>query len=80
MISSCFFHNSADEKGEVNLLSFKKKRLENLKGQKLLQKCHQSTQCDKELDQVAAEDEKYQAVKKLKAEANLKVGVKIQEW
>ncbi|XP_072047577.1 formin-binding protein 4-like isoform X2 [Amphiura filiformis] len=64
--------NIYDEKGEVNLLSFKKKRLENLKGQKQVQTSDQGTQCDKELDKVAAEDEKYQTVKKLKEEANLK--------
>ncbi|XP_071809478.1 formin-binding protein 4-like [Asterias amurensis] len=54
-----------DEKGEVNLLAIKKKRIENLKSKSTVETNDIGTQCDAELDDLAAKQ-------KIKEEAEMK--------
>ena len=55
-----------DEKGEVNLLAIKKKRIENLRTKSTVETNDIGTQCDAELDDLAAKQ-------KIKEEAEMKV-------
>ncbi|XP_033112263.1 formin-binding protein 4-like [Anneissia japonica] len=63
------------ENGEINLLPFKKKRMEMLRGQKQALMEDKSTQCDDQLEQQSIEYMKEKTKQKKKEEADIKCEV-----